>query len=110
MVLHIFLDVYLSETRSRKSVGHRFWAFLRLGRHPDAEGATKGTNPSLRRNLVKYVERGSILKNHMLVLVTIKEKVLDDISNQCSQCDFASSFAVNLKARLKSTTPHSGEK
>ena len=25
-----FLDVHLSETRSRKSVGHRFWAFLRL--------------------------------------------------------------------------------
>ena len=110
MVLHIFLDVYLSETRSRKSVGHRFWAFLRLGRHPDSEGTTKGTNPSLRRNLVKCVERSSILKNDMLVLVTIKEKVLDDISNQCSQCDFASSFAVNLKARLKKAQRHIQEK
>ena len=80
--LAYFFYVYLSETRSRKSVGHRFWAFLRLGRHPDSEGTTKGTNPSLRRNLVKYMERGSILKNHMLVLVTIKEKVLDNISNQ----------------------------
>ena len=84
MVLHIFLDVYLSETQSRKSVGHRFWAFMRFGRHPDSEGTTKGTNPSLRRNLVKCVERSSILKNDMLVLVTIKEKVLGNIQTNAA--------------------------
>ena len=69
-----------------------------------------GWHPSPRRRggggiLVKYVGKEQILKNHMLVVVTLKEKVLYVIPNQCKNCDIASSSVKNLRA-----SRHTGEK